>query len=563
MALAGILSQNFLNPLGLLALLGLVPLLAFYFFRPEPEEKVMPSMAFFMEDKNSGNLEKAFEKLKRNFLLLLHILVIMGLAAAIANFYTEGAGRPDQAVVVFDRSASMADDMPEAKKFVKSNLGNENTLIAVGEDVEVPLESASSGKVRQYLRKMEVRDVETDIAGGLSAARDYRGAVVVASDLDQSLSQRSAPQVLKEMTSGGREVRLMDTSKSNSWGIVGVNPGKANTTVEVKNFMDTRESIRVSVNGKSRQKVVGPGETEPVKFSSSRLNRVRLETDSLRSDNTAYISVPPEKKFEVMLISDDGNPYLAKALELIGFTSVEQVSPPVGSGLDADVYIVGKTDRLLLETAEKIEKRVENGASLVVFAQPGIEKKFSTVPALGSPVNTSVEILEPRRINVGGTKVHRMNYSGRTLSDPGHALVRKNVGRGELLVYNVRDSDFRFDFLYPVFWKGMMADLTDRPSLQQLNVKTGDTTNESWVKTPGDEKKKGEVTATQAGFYNTSGSVYAANLASVEESYTEENSLEPGNTGGSSNRAFRTLIVLLLAGVAAGELVYLRRNGDV
>ncbi|MFB6191183.1 MAG: BatA domain-containing protein [Candidatus Nanohaloarchaea archaeon] len=563
MALAGILSQNFLNPLGLLALLGLVPLLAFYFFRPEPEEKVMPSMAFFMEDKNSGNLEKAFEKLKRNFLLLLHILVIMGLAAAMANFYTEGAGRPDQAVVVFDRSASMADDMPEAKKFVKSNLGNENTLIVVGEDVEVPLESASSGKVRQYLRKMEARDVETDIAGGLSAARDYRGAIVVASDLDQSLSQRSAPQVLKEMTSGGREVRLMDTSKSNSWGIVGVNPGKANTTVEVKNFMDTRESIRVSVNGESRQKVVGPGETEPVKFSSSHLNRVRLETDSLRADNTAYISVPPGKKFEVMLISDDGNPYLAKALELIGFTSVEQVSPPVGSGLDADVYIVGRTDRLLLETAEKIEKRVENGASLVVFAQPGIEKKFSTVPALGSPVNTSVEILEPRRINVGGTTVHRMNYSGTTLSDPGHALVRKNVGRGELLVYNVRDSDFRFDFLYPVFWKGMMADLTDRPSVQQLNVNTGDTINESWVKTPGDEKKKGEVTATQAGFYNTSGSVYAANLASVEESYTEENSLEPGNTGGSSNRAFRTLIVLLLAGVAAGELVYLRRNGDV
>lgn len=560
------LSQQFLNPLGLLALLGLVPLLAFYFFRPEPEEKVMPSMTFFMEDKKSGAVEKAMQKFRQNLLLLLHILAIIGFAAAIANLYAEGQGRPENAVVVYDRSASMSDDTQDAMNFVKGNLGEENTVVVVGEDVKIPLEQVAASRARSYLSSLESRDTRTDIAGGIETASDYRGTLVVASDLDQSVSQRSAAQMVKDISGEDREVRLMDTTDSNSWGIVGVEPGRKNTTIEVKNFEDTRESITVNVNGDSLQKMVEPGETEPVTFSSSTLNRVRLETDSLVADNTAYISVPPEKKFEVLLISDAGNPHLAKALELISFTQVRQEQPPV-SDLEADVYVMGRAESIGPDTVEEIEKQVNEGASLVLFGQDGLKGKgFDSVPgSLGEQREVSVEILEPRRMNVGTTQVRSLNISvGESLSNPSEALVKRDYGKGEMLLYNIHDEDFRYDFLYPVFWKETMAELTDRPSLQQLNIKTGEDISETWVKPPGGSKVNREVTAGKAGFYNTSTEVYAANLESEDESDTEKPDVQREQvTEEATERTFRTMIALLLAGIAVAELLYLRRNGDI
>ncbi|MFB6190314.1 MAG: BatA domain-containing protein [Candidatus Nanohaloarchaea archaeon] len=560
------LSQHFLNPLGLLSLLGLVPLLAFYFFRPEPEEKVMPSMTFFMENKNSGKVEKAMQKFRQNLLLLLHIIILVALAAAIANLYSQGEGQPESAVVVYDLSASMSDDTGEAMKFARDNLGEENTVVVVGEDVKVPLERVPASRARSYLNSLEPRDVRTDIAGGIETASDYSGTLVVASDLDQSVSQRSATQLLKDISGDGRDVRLMDASESNSWGIVGVEPGKQNTTVEIKNFRETRESVTVNVNGNSFQKVIEPGKTEPVTFSSSSLNRVRLETDALVADNTAYVSVPPERKFKVLLVSDAGNPYLAKALELISFTRVRQVQPPV-SDFNADVYIVGKTGSIGTETVKKIENRVKAGASLVVFGQEGLDSKgFDSLPGtLGKQREVSVEVLEPRRMNIGTTQVRKLNKTaGKSLSDPPGALVKRSYGAGEVLLYNIRDEDFRYDFLYPVFWKDVMADLTDRPSLQQLNLKTGEKINESWVRPPGGSRVKREVTATKVGFYNTSAGVYAANLASEDESNTEKPDLQIEQVSEeATDRTFRDMIALLLAGLAVVELLYLRRYGVV
>ncbi|MFB6215450.1 MAG: BatA domain-containing protein, partial [Candidatus Aenigmatarchaeota archaeon] len=77
------LSKYFLQPEGLLALAALIPLLIFYLIQKKPEQQIMPSMMFFMRDKKSGKARQAFRTLLRNWLLLLHILLIAGFAAAI------------------------------------------------------------------------------------------------------------------------------------------------------------------------------------------------------------------------------------------------------------------------------------------------------------------------------------------------------------------------------------------------------------------------------------------------------------------------------------------------
>lgn len=526
----------------------------------------MPSMQFFMEDKKSGRIHRAFERLMKNLLLLIHILMIIGIAAALADFYLPGHTQPDKAVIVFDRSASMSDDIEEAKRFVKSNLGNKNTLIVVDEDVKVPLERASSSRVKKYLKSLETQDVETDIAGGLELAQDYKGELIVASDLDQTISQRSAADIIKQLRSNGRSVKTMDTSNSNSWGIVRVDPGRTNSSVDIKNFETEKHSVKVEVNGNSRSVSIEPEAVETVTFSTSKQNRIRLEPDGLAADNTAYVSIPGEKKFEVMLVSDSGKPYFEKAVELIGFTRIESVRPPAEQKLDADVYVVGKTDGILKDTVNRIEKEVQDGASLVVFAQDGLNQlDFSSVPALGSPKNRTVEVLEPRRISIGSTRVYKLdNTPGESLSRPESAIIKTSYGRGEVLLYNVRDEDFRYDFMYPIFWKNMLADLTDRPSIEELNLETGESINKSNIQTPGGETKEGFTTLIDSGFYNTSRGVYAANLISEDESKTETPELgTEARSTSDSNKSLETLLALLLAGLAAVELVYLRSTGDI
>ncbi len=560
-----LLSHYFLSPTGLLALLGLVPLIAFYYFKPEPEEKVMPSMQFFAKEEKSGVIHRAWNRLMKNILLLVHVLVILGFAAALADL-SLGGGVPDDAVIVLDRSASMSSSMDDAKSFVESNLGNSNTLILVDDDIEIPLEKASSGEVRRYLDSVESRDTRTDIAGGLDVAQGYDGTVVVASDLKQTVSDRSTENMVESMVTEGRDVRLMDTAPINSWGIIDVNPGRHNTSVDIKNFRSTGQHISVEVNGNTEEVRLDADEVRTLKFSSSDLSRVSLPPDEMDADDSAYVSVPGEQEFDVLLISDDGNPYLEKAVELVDFTNIRTARPPVNTELDADVYVIGETDRILTETAEEIDSQVQEGASVVTFAQPRLrELDMEALPGeLGGAGQENVEIEEPQRINIGPTTVYDFNKSqGESLSHPENAVIRSSHGRGEVLFYNVNDQDFRYDFLYPIFWKNVLEDLTGRPTVEELNVFTGESINDSRIETPSGEHKQGEIKITETGFYNTSRGVYAANLASEAESQPEEIEPDLEVEDDEGERSLQNLLVLLLAGIALTELIYLRHTGDI
>lgn len=566
MPLPAFLNSYFLSPYGLLAALGLVPLILFYLMKPEPEEQVMPSLAFFMKKQRSGKANQALHRLIMNLLLIFHILMVLGFAAAAAEPYVTADQKPQETVVVLDRSASMSNDVDEARKFVRQNLGAENTVVVAGEDVEVPMEKASSLRVRNYLRSYSTRDVETDIASAVEIASDYSGRVVVASDLDQTVNDRDPVETLRDLRQGGRDIQVMDTDNSNSWGIIRVEPGRNTASVDIKNFMDREAGITVDINGESRQHSVKAGSVKTVTFTPERSNTVELEPDSMEADNRAYISVPGRKNFEVVLVSDSGNPFLEKALELIEFTSVETATPPLETVPEADAYIIGRTDRLLQTTVKQVEEETGNGAGLVVFSQPGLQdRNLESLPVRlkGGARNRSVEIEQPVRTSIGDTKVFRASKTrGESLSTPGAAMVRSGYGRGEVLFYNIKDSDFNREFMYPVFWKRVLDSLLDRPALDELNRDTGSRINGSRIETPAGERRDGEITLDEAGFYNSS-NLYAANLASEDESATEDVKFETRTVEATTEKNLQKVSAVLLALLASLELLYLIYSGDL
>lgn len=562
------ISEFFLQPIGFLGLLALIPLIIFYLIRRKPEKQVMPAMMFFMKDRDSGKVQTALRKLMRNFILIFHILLVLGFAAALAQPFFEAPATADETVVVFDNSASMSNDMEQAKEFVNSNLGSENTLIVVGNNRKVVSEEASSRQIMRDLKNVEAEDVESDIANGLELASEYSGAVVVASDLDQTLSQKSSKDIIENLRGNDRTVKVMDIQEKNSWGIVNVDPGKINSSVDIKNFMERDAEIELRKDNTVRTVSVEAGSVETVTITTSTgKNTISLEEDGFAPDNTAYISVPEETNHDIVFITE-GNRYFEKAMELIDFVNIEVVEPPVDRELDADVYVIGNTNRVLTETVDQIETDVEQGNSLIIFGHQGVfDLGLESLPAerKNGYQNVSVNIKQPQQISLGNIPViDAEKKEGESYSSPEHALIRSSYGDGEIFFYNIPDSEFRTNFLYPVFWKQVLQDLVDRPSIQELNRETGDAIEATQIQTPSGETENGRLELRETGFYETGARSYAVNLESEDEPYSEEIDFSPSVLEEQlEERNVQNLAALFLVLLILGELGYLRHIGEI
>jgi len=170
----------------------------------------------------------------RNLILLFHILLILGFAGALAHPFFESPSTSDNTVVVFDTSASMNNDIEQAREFVKSNLGGKNTLIIVDNSVEVAAEETSRRQIMNELRNTESKDVKSNIANGLELASEYSGTIIVASDLDQTVSQKSSLNIIENFRNNDRTVKVMDIQEENSWGIINIDPRNQNSSVDIK-----------------------------------------------------------------------------------------------------------------------------------------------------------------------------------------------------------------------------------------------------------------------------------------------------------------------------------------
>ncbi|MFB6209408.1 MAG: BatA domain-containing protein [Candidatus Nanohaloarchaea archaeon] len=564
------LGSFFLFPEGLIALTGLIPLLIFYLIKKEPERKVMPSYMFFRREQRSGSASQALQTLLRNLILLLHILLVVGFSVAIAEPYITGKGSPDHSVLILDQSASMEGDFREAKNFLKDNLGKKNTLIKVSDESRVAAEGVSGRRASSLIKKAELKHTSTDIHSALESAKLRGTAVFVGSDLDQTRDGADPLKVFESFRSSGKQFKVMETGRRNSWGIVNMDVGGNTTVIEVQNFENRSHTVDVTANGNSRKEKLEPKSVSSIRIDSKEgKNTVKLEKDDFTVDNRARFYVPGEEEFKVVIISDPGNRYLKKVFELVKFTSVEEVRPPVQNLPEADLYVVGRTNRLITDTVDEIGSRVKNGDSLVLFGNQEFTRMgFDQLPVKPEKgySNVTVSIKKPVRINLGEMKVKNVKRTrGKSFSSKPGILVRSDYGSGEFLFYNLEDEKFRTRFLYPVFWKEISGEMLERKEIDELNLRTGQEINYSIVETPSGEKLSGRVELEREGFYRTQDAEIAANMLDSDESLREgiEVSSFSRNPGQKSQRKLQGMASLLLLILIAGELLYLYWIGDL
>lgn len=564
-----LLSNYFSNPLGLLGLLALVPLAIFYLVKREPEEQMMPSFMFFHDEEDMSSTKSSFRKLMRNLLLLLHILAIFGFAAAFAEPYIEGAGTPEHSILVLDRSASMSGDLGKAKNFLRGSLGEENTVIVVDENARVVAENVPSNQAGSIIENARLKDTSTDLSSGLRKAQQREGKIFVASDLDQTTDGTDIEDIFDSFRSSGRGYETMNLEPRNSWGIVDMDVGRDNTTVEVKNFESRENTVTVSKDGENREVTIEGKTVESITFSSlTGRNTVELESDDFEKDNTGYFFVPEDESFQVAFIADEKNRFLMKAFELIEFTDITYRQPPVEGELDSDMYIVGDTNRMISETAGEIQSQVESGADLVLFGNQDFEDLgFEGLPVTDQESfrNASVTINDPVQISLGRTEIREVERNtGERLTPGTNALVKSDYGNGELLFYNIPDSEFNQEFMYPVFWQEISNEMLDRTPVEDLNYETGQELDEETIVNPDGTETSGRTELKQQGFHETSRGTVAVNLLNEDESLRDGADIQESSSGvGSSQASVQHLVILLLLGLIIAETGYLYRIGDL
>ena len=96
----------FSNPLALLGLLSIIPLIVIYLIRPKPREILFSSTIFLTEEK--AERSAVLSRLITDPFFWIQLLVLCSLSIAAAGPYTTEVGTPtSHLVLVVDLSASM------------------------------------------------------------------------------------------------------------------------------------------------------------------------------------------------------------------------------------------------------------------------------------------------------------------------------------------------------------------------------------------------------------------------------------------------------------------------
>jgi len=597
------LSDAFLTPLGLVALLAVVPLVILYLVQPDPRRIELPTLRLLLDDDERDASNPLLERLRRSLLLLLQLLVIVGLAVALAGPYVSVSESQtiEETIIVLDGSASMGVETDGGTRFsaavaaAREVTTGTNAVVFAGAESRIVLRSGGSDEVDGALDGLAVVDAPTDLGAAISQAASIAGEnarIVVLSDFAddagwtdavRSARARNLQVDLRQFAGGGTaNVGIVDRAFSGR-----------NVTLSVKNFGSERVTRSVTLGNQRRSVSLGPGDLERVSFTiPAGGGRAELNPgDDFPTDDTAYLAAPSDPTVDVLLLTNDRNRYLTTALSVVDEVRLTVDQPPTTVEGDYDVILYSNLnpERLLRGNVEAGRDLLDAGGGVGVLAQSSPPALLGDLlllspsgvganPSLGrvatDDLTRGIDFPPPERYLRGSLDAGTVLVQTRN-GTPVVATQQRGPGRVLYYGYVVNDDPFRFNYQYPVFWKRATFYLAGRDPLPTLNRETGGRlqfANETRVGTPDGTVSARVVPLDRTGFYATETrrigvSLYSEAESDVAAEPLEERSDDDGVTTREEERRvprpltpFVALAALL---VAVGEIAYLRRRGDL
>ena len=332
--------MNFLAPAAFAFAAAIPVVVLFYLLKRKRVVKLVSSTLLWQKFLAETQASAPFQKLRKNWLLILQIILLILAVLALSRPYFATKIKPAQLrVVILDASASMqaTDESPswfekaraEALKWVDSLAGSDQMVILqAGGNTEVK-QSATSEKaaLRRALQACSCSDGPTRLVPALrmaeSLVRDQKDAEI------HLFSDGAVPE-LSEFENKGLPLIFHKVGKgSNNLGItaldVRANPENAKQRalyVSVANFSSNsvQTELELSLDDhllETRAVSLGAGETVPQVFLASQSQdgvfTVHLNAnDDLAADNQASIVSLLPKPVKVLLVTT-GNRLLEKA----------------------------------------------------------------------------------------------------------------------------------------------------------------------------------------------------------------------------------------------------------
>ncbi len=568
-------SLPFQRPLGLLALIAVVVFIILYLRRPKPQDKIIPSLMFIMQDKKRSTQYSFFQKLMTNLLFLLQLLSIFGLSVVAAAPFVKLKYDVtlENTVIILDVSASMNAKEKGISRFgkaaeqAKKVLSGRNSIILAENTPLIALENENSEIALDVLSKIKPRATTTNLGDALLLAKDILGdkpgRIIVFSDFLPT--EGPDIEVVKAtLSSEDKIIDFIDVSNNaRNTGIIRLEVTKYNTKAYVKNFNNEprQATIRIMKDNKviAQTKVsIASNSIENFIFDTpAGISKVELEPkDDLEVDDVAYIATPPKIKNSVLLITNEKSSNLERALEAAKDIELNVVNPPVltintkKERIDPykhDVIIVykinnvNKRDGIVPGTFEDIEDYVDKGGNLVIAAQDDLKEiNMRGLPLvelkskISKPTKACVETInqvtkqfEKERCftttaSYLGAEAKKGTITFASADDKTPLIVYGEKKKGKVVYYGILDeaSDFKTLPSYPIFWNLLINFMVGTENIKDFNHKTGKIVaiNEQKAKTPSSSLTTSKLLMDETGIYEFDNKKFAVNLLDEKES---------------------------------------------
>jgi hypothetical protein len=529
----------FANPLALLGLLSIIPLIVIYLIRPKPREVLFSSTIFLPEEK--AERSAVLSRLIMDPLFWIQLLVLCSLSIAAAGPYVTDIGTPtSHLVVVVDCSASMESNFAGAIGLADPYLdGYQRISIVTAENIPtVVLSSGSSAEGRDALAKLRPRAVSADLASAMVLASGLLGSeggnILVISDFVSW--EGDDPAATRTLLESKGEVSIVFANSNRRGDNVAIVNGwtiqsgeYANQTVRVHNYGKAR-TVPITVNGpggRSSSSVFLDREKDYF-FSFKAFpgqNEISLDlNDAIGSDNKAYVYVPEQEQKNILYLGKAG-PSLA-ALQSLPHVQVAQS----GDYQNFDLVVITSN----ASSDGKLNRYIDGGGDVVYIAQNKNESPdYLPIRITGDakgPVNLWVRSPEFAS-EIHFDEIGIYSYLDATARRQSITMVEANgapilsywrLGKG-IVVYDglEKDSDFYFRPEYPLFWNSLVKWLSGVPDISATNRKTGEMIPLGSlvnVETPHGATNTANLLLDEVGIYSFQGKTIAASMYNPRES---------------------------------------------
>lgn len=564
LSLSNIISQIFMFPVGLYALLGLIPLIIIYLIRPKPRKKRIPSIMFFMKERSSAMSSSFFQRFTRDPLAILHFILVILFAFAIAQpFVTvKQTSVSENAIIVIDASASMLTKENLGTRFqqaiakAKDSLAARNTIILAKNFPELIGEDLTRLEAARLLETLKPTATSSAIYDSIIYAADVaaqktNSKIVVVSDFLETISDNDFEVAKSILESRGLSVEFIQvgTAKENA-GIIDIDFSEDTIKVWVRNLFDTEKTFTLKLDEEEKRINLKPKEVGVVEFKIPSVNSKIILTpqDDFLLDNSVSIAVPASRQIKVLIISNNLNKYLYTALSILPNFKVDITIPPsFPSNYDYDLVVYDFfTPKLMLPSAYDAPiKNLESGKSIIYIPyEETIHTKITNVlpVVIKKSLNRTFITVENQEeitkdISFGDTKKYFVAEPKQDAvvlakgADNSPLIAYIKSGKGYVFYYGILDeySDFKFNLYYPIFWKRVTEKILDIKDIRQLNLKTGTILNlreKTTIKTPSKNLEDESIFLDELGYYEINGIKYSANLLDDKESHISAKKLE-------------------------------------